>query len=205
MNFNLAYAFGVNELQRKLETDAGLKLTKDECWAYYNQFFQKAYPVWGQYKLSTAQTARKQLYTTTVFGRSRSLEKDYDIWYNKEINGRMQKVQNFGPGDRQSVNHPIQGSCADLIRYAIIKSFRFLKDENLLDDAHILSTIHDEINFEVRGEPGDPKFDAIVLKFKEIMEWTPPRFPHVPVVAEVEVGPSWGDLYKFIPGQRLAA
>jgi DNA polymerase-1 len=204
MNFNLAYAFGVNELQRKLETDAGLKLTKDECWTHYNQFFQKAYPIWGQYKLATAQAARKQLSTSTLFGRSRSLEREYSIWYEKDINGERKKVQNFGPGDRQSVNHPIQGSCADLIRYAIIKSHRFIKEEGLLEDVHILSTIHDEINFEIRGYPGMEKFDAIVLKFKEIMEWTPPKF-QVPVIAEVEVGPSWGDLYAFKPGQKLAA
>lgn len=203
MNFNLAYAFGVNELQRKLETDAGLKLDKDECWAYYNQFFGKVYKVWGEYKLSTAKKARKELSTTTIFGRSRSLKKDYDVWYNKSIDGSEKKVQNFGPGDRQSVNHPVQGSCADLIRYAIVRCHKYLKTNNLINDAHILSTIHDEINFEVRGAPGEEKFDSIVLEFKKIMEWTPNSFV-VPVIADVEVGPSWGELYPFVPGKKLS-
>jgi DNA polymerase I-like protein with 3'-5' exonuclease and polymerase domains len=79
------------------------------------------------------------------------------------------------------------------MRYAIFRCYRWIKRENLFDKVKILSTIHDELNFEVKGKPGEEEFESLVKKLKEIMEWTPKSFT-VPVAASVSVGTSWGDV-----------
>jgi len=193
MNFNLAYAFGITELKKKLEIDAGLKLTDEDCWGYFNKMFRQAYPTWGRYKEQERFRAQKEQFTTTIFGRYRDLSEDYKK--AKEGKGYTGHI------DNQAVNYPIQGSCADLIRLALVKCHNYLKLNQLFDDAHILLTVHDEICFEVRGEPGDEKFDLIVQKFCDIMQWYPKHWP-VPVLADPMVGKSWGHLYVWEPGKK---
>ena len=66
----------------------------------------------------------------------------------------------------------------------------------------MLSSIHDELNFEIPGEPGQPKFDKIVVDIKKIMEFTPSKFV-VPIVGNVTVGPAWNTQYKWSPGLSI--
>lgn len=176
LNFNLAYAFGIHALRSKLEEEMGKKVGEQECWDLYNKFFQKAYPKWDQYKKDLCSKARKEGIAYTMWGRARDLSELYGASDNY-----------FGcAGDRAAVNHPIQGTAADLMRRALVKCDHYthwLGNQ----DVRMLNTVHDEINFEIRNN----MVGVAVPALTKIISWTPKDFiVHLEAVAEV--GPNWG-------------
>lgn len=182
LNYNSAYTFsGKGELAKHLG------VSPDEGELYYQKFYN-SYPAWKHYKQQTRMAARRSKMAGTWFGRRIPLAWAYNI--------------GLGFGDRKSVNYPIQGTQADILRMAIIRVFNYLRKANLLDKVMVLSSIHDELNFEVPGYPGQEQFDKIVANLKNILEWTPKDFV-VPVVSEVTVGPSWGTQYTWERGKAF--
>ena len=176
-NFNLAYAFGITTLRDKIETEAGTRMSKAQCQDLFEAFFTRAYPGWGQYKKDLVKEARRTMLSTTLFGRRRRL----NMYYPPD--------PYFGcAGDRQAVSHPIQGSCADLLRKAIIDCGEYVKRN--AGAVRMLCTVHDEINFEIKHE-SDDKMLAHVLELKSILEWAPDHFV-VPIKSSVSIGDSWG-------------
>ncbi len=178
VNFNLAFTFGVNELCRRL------KIPDKEGWAIYNKFFKEMYPTWGDYKYRLRREARITKKSQTMWGRVRSLEFEYSL--------------SQGYGDRSALNHPIQGTNADLMRYAIYNCYKWIRDNNLFTEIKMLSTIHDELNFEVLGCPGEETFDQYVKTIKGIMDFTPTGFK-VPVESNVSCGSSWEEQTIWMP------
>jgi DNA polymerase-1 len=81
--------------------------------------------------------ARGQGFVTTLFGRKR---------YLPDINSRNQVVR--GNAERNAINAPIQGSAADIIKVAMIKINKRLKEE--FPGALMILQVHDELIFEVR-------------------------------------------------------
>ena len=178
-NFNLAYAWGIKSLQAKLKYEAGIVLTETKCWKLFDKFFNEAYPTWGAYKKRLASEARKTFKTTTFFGRERDLSSYYETASYPGCEG-----------DRMAVNHPIQGTCADLMRIALVKTHKFITENDLLGEIALLSNVHDELNFEIKGKPGEERFDSLVAEVVKIMEWTPKGID-VPFTTSITMGPSW--------------
>ena len=185
LNFNLAYTFGVYEIAKRLE------MTKEAAQEYYDRFFGKVYPTWGSYKLARQKVARREKKVRTLHGRIIPL-----YWHYAKTWPSGHKK--FNDGDNAALNYPIQGTGADLMRISIIRCYKHFQKNGLLHKVKMLSSIHDELNFEVPGKPGEPEFDKIVNEIKQIMEFTPQKFI-VPIVADVTVGPSWGTQYKWLP------
>lgn len=103
-----------------------------------------------------AKVSRKRGYSRTAFGRRRPLTE----FYNSEDKGIQAK------GDRCAVNSAVQGSGADVIKIALWRVYKWIKDNNLQDDIKILLPVHDEILFEVRED----KLDMLVPELCQIMK-----------------------------------
>jgi DNA polymerase I-like protein with 3'-5' exonuclease and polymerase domains/intein/homing endonuclease len=115
----------------------------------------------------------------------------------KALGGTAHRVQNpFGrvcrvPEDRAYValNYYVQGFCGDIMRRALVKVYRLIYAKRW--DILMLLTIHDEIVFDM---PPDLVKFAVPLIVAEMT-----NFPEVglPLVCDVEVGRSWGNMVKF--------
>ena len=92
--------------------------------------------------------------------------------------------------ERQAVNSPIQSAASDCTLHAIIRITRWL--EATWIKAYISITVHDSIILAVHRSQAAKVF----TKVKNIMEHPPVDWLVVPMTADAEIGPSWGELTK---------
>lgn len=102
---------------------------------------------------------RKRGYSRTVFGRRRPLQK----FYASSDKGIQAK------GDRCAINSCIQGGGADIIKIALYKVWKWIRDNDLQDDVRLLMPIHDEIVFEIKED----KLEVLTPEICEIMTLGP--------------------------------
>ena len=119
----------------------------------YIDKYKKSYPQIKEYMDNVVKLAKDQGYIETLFKRRR---------YVPEISSRNFNVRSFG--ERIALNTPIQGTAADIIKIAMIKTYEKLKAESL--DAKIILQIHDEIIIESSEEDRDKARDIL----RECME-----------------------------------
>jgi DNA polymerase-1 len=132
INFGIIYGMGVSALQKNLGG------TRPEAQTFYDNYFEQ---FWGvrDYLEEVKAFAVKNTYTETLFGRRR---------YFPNINSRIPFLKNMA--ERTATNAPIQGTAADIIKLAIRYAFEDLKKEGLLDKAHLVLQIHDELVYEIK-------------------------------------------------------
>ena len=127
-----------------------------------------------------SEVARKNGYVETLFGRRRRLPdmKSKDRFLRSEA-------------ERQAINAPIQGTGSDLTLLSVIKSVDFLVKEEFKSTC--IGTVHDSIIFDVYI----PELYQVVTRVKNIMEHVHENYfdTPVPIAADVEVGPSYGEMY----------
>ncbi len=119
----------------------------------YIDKYKKSYPQIKEYMDNVVKLAKDQGYIETLFKRRR---------YVPEISSRNFNVRSFG--ERIALNTPIQGTAADIIKIAMIKTYEKLKDQGL--DAKIILQIHDEIIIESSEEDKEKAREIL----KECME-----------------------------------
>ena len=95
-----------------------------------------AYPGVRSYLDETVALAREAGFAETMFGRKRHIP---------ELKSGNAVQRGFG--ERTAMNHPMQGSAADIIKLAMIEVSRRLSDEGL--SAKLLVQVHDELDFSV--------------------------------------------------------
>jgi len=175
INFGILYGMGVNALRANL----GEGTTRAEAQEFLNAYFH-TFTKLTQYLEDTKAFAYKHGYTETLFGRRR---------YFPGIRSTIPFVR--ASAERMAINAPVQGTGADMLRVAMIRIDDYLKN---IEGVHMLLQVHDELVFEVRE--GDR---APIWKIKEILEEVLPHEKRegVPIVAEVAVGASWGDMKKI--------
>jgi DNA polymerase-1 len=127
-----------------------------------------------QYLDGQVEFAKANGYVETIFGRRR---------YIPEHRDRNINVRAFG--ERTATNSPIQGSAADLIKIAMIRIHRALRDGGR--SARMLLQVHDELVFEV---PPD-ELDAVQAVVVHEMEHAATL--EVPLVVDVGIGENWLD------------
>lgn len=123
-----------------------------EARAIINSFYE-AYPEIGQYFQHISSEVNKNGYVTTLLGRRR---------YLREIHDSNYQVREFA--HRAAMNAPIQGTAADLIKIAMIKVDKALKDNHL--KTKMILQIHDELIFKVPNEEKETVYNLV----KDIME-----------------------------------
>jgi len=138
INFGLMYGRGPSSLAKQIGVSP--EVGKD----YMNKYF-RSYPGVKGYLEKVAKEAVKQGWSTTPAGRKR--------WYIKPDPSDPDYTRKIGHIERQAKNHPIQGTNADAIKYALVFLSNKIKEKNV--DASIILTVHDEIVCEVREDQAE--------------------------------------------------
>jgi DNA polymerase I len=171
INFGIIYGLSAFGLAQQLGTDTR------EAAQFINAYFTKYRGVKTFLDKTIADT-RKNLYTTTLFGRTRPIP---------EINSPQVNLRNFA--ERTALNSPIQGTAADLIKIAMIRIANRLSAEHF--KSKMILQVHDELLFE--APPGELKgLSALV---KDCMENAHPL--NVPVKVDLKAGPNWRDMKEI--------
>ena len=103
------------------------------------------------------------------------------------INDKNFSLRGFS--ERQSINAPIQGTAADIIKLAMIKIHEEINNKNI--KAKMLLQVHDELVFEIRNE----EVEKSAVKIKSLMETVHEDYKNfkVPLVVDYGFGNNWGE------------
>ena len=138
-----------------------------------NRYFA-AYPGVRSYLDESVRIAHEKGYAVTMYGRKRHI---------REFGQHNRQLIAFG--ERTAMNHPMQGSAADIIKIAMIRVEKRLRKEGCA--AKLILQIHDELDLEV---PHD-EIEAVSRLVKETMEEVVEL--KVPLIADVSYGPNWAE------------
>jgi DNA polymerase-1 len=180
INFGIIYGMGVNALRSNLGS------TREEAETFYNAYFEKFTGV-ANYLESTRQFAKKNGYTTTLFGRKR---------YFPGIQSKIPFIRAMA--ERMATNAPIQGTNADIVKIALRHIDHFLVSNKKTDIARVLLQVHDELVFEVRND----SLDSIIPFLVETMKNAIPKefltnYEAVPIEVGVSYGVNWGEMNPY--------
>ena len=138
-----------------------------------DRYFE-AYPGVRRFLDESVETARKSGFATTMYGRKRHI---------KDINSRNFQLRSFA--ERTAMNHPMQGTAADIIKIAMVRVAERLREEGLA--SRLVLQIHDELDFEVPAA----EVDALSSLVRETMEGVGEL--RGPLIADVSVGSNWAE------------
>ncbi len=165
INFGIVYGIGAYSLSRQINVP--VYQAKE-----YIQSYLETYSGVAAYQRNIVESARRDGYIKTMFGRRREV---LDI-YSKNKN-----VKAFA--ERVALNTPVQGTAADIIKLAMIRVCRRIRDERL--HARLVLQVHDELIVEARED--DAQRAAKILS--EEMEHAAQL--RVKLVADVHIGKNW--------------
>ena len=135
VNFGIVYgisSFGLSQ---------DLSISRQEATEYIQQYFA-TYPQVKIFLDTLVRDAREKKYVKTLFGRRRPVP---------ELESSNHMTRSFG--ERVAMNSPIQGTAADIIKIAMIKVWRALREQNL--KSKLILQVHDELVIEtLREEEG---------------------------------------------------
>jgi DNA polymerase-1 len=146
INFGIVYGMSAFGLSNQL------RISRKEAQTFIDRYFEHFRGV-KKYMEEMVIQARADGFVTTLLGRRRNLP---------EINSSNKTRREFA--ERTAINSPIQGTAADIIKLATIKSHDVLHDQKMA--AKLLLQIHDELVFEVPAA----EFGATAALVKEAME-----------------------------------
>jgi DNA polymerase-1 len=168
-----AVNFGIVYGQQAFGLASSLKISRGEAQAMIDRYYD-AYPRVRSFLDEEVALAHKQGWVATMYGRKRHIA---------EIHAKNRQMVAFG--ERTAMNHPMQGSAADIIKIAMIRVAQRLRQEGL--SSKMVLQIHDELDFEV---PND-EIDRLSRLVKETMEGVVKL--KVPLVAEISYGKNWAE------------
>ena len=164
-NFGIIYgisAFGLAER---------LGVSRTEAKQLIDEYFL-TYPGVKAYMEKSIEMAREKGYTETIFKRRCQLP---------DINSNNSVVRGYA--ERNAINAPIQGSAADIIKIAMIRVFRRMKEEGL--KSKMILQVHDELNFSVLPEEKETLQRLVVEEMQGAASLS------VPLIADCGWGSNW--------------
>ena len=173
LNFGVLYGMGPLGFSRA----AGV--TTQRAREFITKYFIDFSSV-AKYMEKMKETAHRDGYVETIFGRRRPI---------LDIYSTMPQVQ--AQAERMAINHPVQGTAADLMKLAMIKVSEFLhsfQGPTLDGEAKLLLQVHDELVFEIKTE----LVKKLAPVFKKIMESV--HQLDVPLVVDVKYGKNWQEM-----------
>ena len=165
VNFGIVY--GISPFS--LSQDLGV--TVAEAKAYMDAYFHR-FPGVKAYMDQVVERARADGYVETPMHRRRALP---------EIKSSNHNMRSFG--ERVALNMPIQGAAADIIKLAMVRVHRHLKEAAL--EARLIMQVHDELIVEC------PETEADQVKTILVREMEGAYPLSVPLIAEAHSGKSW--------------
>ena len=178
INFGILYGMGVNALRVNLGED----VPREEAARYLNDYFA-TYAGLTRFIERTKRNAARLGYTETLFGRRR---------YFPGFRSPLPNIR--AQAERMAVNAPIQGTQSDIIKLAMVEADAMIEREGWRDKAQLILQVHDELVYEVTKKDAD----TIARRIKDVMESVAPKgeLSHIPIIAEIKIGPNWGELEK---------
>ena len=168
-----AVNFGIVYGQQAYGLATSLKIGRAEAQEMIDRYFD-AYPGVRAYLDESVRLAHERGWATTMYGRKRHI---------KEF--RQKNKQLIAFGERTAMNHPMQGTAADIIKIAMVQVERRLREEGLA--SRLVLQIHDELDLEVPvGE-----LEAASELVRSTMEGVAQL--KVPLIAEVSYGSNWAE------------
>ena len=165
INFGIIYGQTAFGLARELQ------ISHRDAQEFIQRYFERYRGV-KQFIDQTIEDTRQSRMTRTLFGRHRQIP---------DINSRNPGLRQFA--ERTAVNSPIQGTAADLIKLAMIRIHRELRDRKL--ESRMLLQVHDELVFEVPGS----EMETVQALVKQEMESV--YSLSVPLLVDVGTGQNW--------------
>lgn len=178
VNFGTFYGLFPRGLQKTLKFKAGVEKSVEECDEVIRNL-KAGYPALVTWQEETKAEAARKCYSETRLGRRR---------YLPNINSEDWGKKSFA--ERCSMNTPIQGTAADILKLALGRIIKGLPEREWLRP---ILQIHDELTFII---PED-KLSEAVSYIKSCME--PKPFPEfdLPLVAEASAGPTFGQMEEL--------
>lgn len=167
VNFGIVYGISSFGLGQDLD------ISRKEAEGYIEKYFA----TYGRVKKfldRTVEDAKKNGYTVTMFGRRRPIP---------ELASSNFMTRSFG--ERAAMNAPVQGTAADIIKIAMVRVNRRLKEEHL--QSKLVLQIHDELIIETKKEELEIVRKLLVEEMMHAAELS------VPLLVDANVGNSWYD------------
>lgn len=168
VNFGIVYGISPFGLAQQL------KIPQSEAKLYIETYFARYQGVKAYIEHLLDETRRNQS-VRTLFGRIRPIP---------DIQSRNPNLRGFA--ERTAVNTPLQGTAADLIKLAMIRIDRRLKEEKL--KSLMILQVHDELLFDVPEEEIDQLQKLVKHEMEHVIELK------VPIIADCGIGKNWRDL-----------
>jgi DNA polymerase I-like protein with 3'-5' exonuclease and polymerase domains len=171
INFGLMYGMGPGRLA------AQINVTPELGKEYMEKYFS-SYPSVRDFLKKVASEAVRNGYSATPGGRKR--------WYKMPDKSDPDYKKLIGSIERQAKNHPIQGTNADAMKFALVSLYERLKREKI--DAYILLSVHDEIVTECNTDFAEEFKDILS---EEMVKAAEVFVKKVPIASDPFVGDVW--------------
>lgn len=168
-----AVNFGIVYGQQAYGLSQSLHISMAEARDMIDRYYE-AYPGVRTFLDNVVARAKQTGYAETMYGRRRHIP---------ELKAKNPQLRGFG--ERTAMNHPMQGTAADIIKIAMVRVSRRLEEEGFA--AHMILQVHDELDFEC---PVD-EVERLTTMVRDVMEHVVDL--HVPLIAEASTGVTWAD------------
>ena len=168
-----AVNFGIVYGQQAYGLSQSLHISMAEARDMIDRYYE-AYPGVRTFLDNVVVRAKQTGYAETMYGRRRHIP---------ELKAKNPQLRGFG--ERTAMNHPMQGTAADIIKIAMARVSRRLEEEGFA--AHMILQVHDELDFEC---PID-EVERLTAMVRDVMEHVVDL--RVPLIAEASTGITWAD------------
>ena len=167
VNFGLIYGISGFGLSRNTG------VSRREAAEFIEKYF-RTYPGVKRFMDRTAADGAEKGYAETLMGRRR---------YLPELRSPKAQIREFGK--RAAMNTPVQGTAADIIKLAMVRVDRALREAGM--QSRLILQVHDELLLECPPEEADKAADLLRTAMEGAIELK------VPLVAEVHRGKNWAE------------
>lgn len=168
-----AVNFGIVYGQQAYGLSQSLHIPMAEARDMIDRYYE-AYPGVRTFLDNVVARAKQTGYAETMYGRRRHIP---------ELKAKNPQLRGFG--ERTAMNHPMQGTAADIIKIAMARVSRRLEEEGFA--AHMILQVHDELDFECPVN----EVERLTTMVRDVMEHVVDL--RVPLIAEASTGVTWAD------------
>ncbi|RHI11867.1 DNA polymerase I [Collinsella sp. AM16-21] len=168
-----AVNFGIVYGQQAYGLSQSLHISMAEARDMIDRYYE-AYPGVRTFLDNVVVRAKQTGYAETMYGRRRHIP---------ELKAKNPQLRGFG--ERTAMNHPMQGTAADIIKIAMARVSRRLEEEGFA--AHMILQVHDELDFECPVN----EVERLTTMVRDAMEHVVDL--RVPLIAEASTGITWAD------------
>lgn len=168
-----AVNFGIVYGQQAYGLSQSLHISMAEARDMIDRYYE-AYPGVRTFLDNVVARAKQTGYAETMYGRRRHIP---------ELKAKNPQLRGFG--ERTAMNHPMQGTAADIIKIAMARVSRRLEEEGFA--AHMILQVHDELDFECPVN----EVERLTTMVRDAMEHVVDL--RVPLIAEASTGVTWAD------------